>query len=182
MERLESDDRPLAIVDPVERVNLFNTPPEETIIDLEKQYTASILTSKGELTVELFVDEAPISVNNFVVLVELGYFDGLPIALVNPEIVLFGSPDVADPTQDVGYLFEAEKNLSRPLVIGSMAYIPHRDNPTLSSGSQILMALVPPPAGIQSQFSFFAEITEGADILTELTPEDTIESVTITSE
>ena len=40
----------------------------EIIIDSEKSYSALIKTNKGEITVELFAKEAPVTVNNFVFL------------------------------------------------------------------------------------------------------------------
>lgn len=178
---LDDGENPLADLDPSERVNVFNTAPELTI-DPEKSYSAVISTSEGDLTVELYADEAPIAVNNFVVLAELGFYDGQNIALVNPEIALIGAPNLDDPTADVGYLFGAEKGITKELGIGSMAYLPNRDDPRQSSGSQILLALIPPPNGVEAQYSFFGQIVDSDDILTSLTIEDTIESITIESE
>lgn len=178
---LGDGENPIADLEPSERTDIFNTAPE-MVIDTSKSYSAVISTSKGDLNVELFADEAPVSVNNFVVLAELGFYDGLNVSLVNSEIALIGAPNPTDPTRDIGYLFEAEKGLTKPLIIGSMAYIPNREQPSLSSGSQILLAIIPPPRGVESQFSFFGQIVDADDILTSLTIEDTIDSITIESE
>lgn len=178
---LEDGANPLTDLDPSDRAGVFNTAPD-VVIDTEKSYSAVISTSQGDLTVELYADEAPVAVNNFVVLAELGYYDGQNVALVNPEIALIGAPNPDDPTQDVGYLFNAEKGITKELNIGSMAYLPNRDDPRQSSGSQILLALIPPPRGVEAQFSFFGQVVEGEDVLTSLTIEDTIESITIESE
>lgn len=178
---LGDDENPIADLEPAERVDIFNTAPE-MVLDTEKTYSAVISTNQGDLNVELFADEAPIAVNNFVVLAELGFYDGLNISLVNPEIVLLGAPNPDDPTLDIGYLFEAEKGITKPLVVGSMAFIPNREQPTQSSGSQILVAVIPPPRGVEAQFSFFGQIVGSDELLASLTVDDTIESITITSE
>ncbi|MEX2080389.1 MAG: peptidylprolyl isomerase, partial [Dehalococcoidia bacterium] len=50
---------------------------EEVIDPAAFTYTATITTSKGEIVIELFAEEAPDTVNNFVFLAQEGYFDGL---------------------------------------------------------------------------------------------------------
>ena len=46
-------------------------------IDPEKRYFATIKTDDGEIQVELFADQAPETVNNFVFLAQAGFYDGL---------------------------------------------------------------------------------------------------------
>ena len=57
---MDSKDRPLAKLSPAKRSNHFNTAPKVTL-DTSKQYTATIKTSKGSLTVRLYDDKAPIA-------------------------------------------------------------------------------------------------------------------------
>ena len=49
-----------------------------TCIDETKTYSATVTTSEGDITIDLDTENAPISVNNFVVLSRYHYFDGLP--------------------------------------------------------------------------------------------------------
>lgn len=178
---MDAEGKPLASLEPTERVDVFNM-PGEMIIDPEKNYSAVISTSQGDLDVTLFADEAPIAVNNFVVLSELGFYDNLPVSLVNPEIILIGSPNPEDPTDDVGYIFAAEKGLSQPLKIGSMAFLPDQRDPNMSSGSQILIAVIPPPPGVEVRFSFFGQINDDNGVIDKLSQQDTITSITISVE
>jgi cyclophilin family peptidyl-prolyl cis-trans isomerase len=46
-------------------------------IDPKARYTATIRTSEGDVGVELFADEAPRTVNNFVFLARQGFYDGV---------------------------------------------------------------------------------------------------------
>lgn len=176
----EAGERPLAAVEPAERANYYNAAPE-LVIDPAKQYTATIATTQGEMVIELYADAAPVAVNNFVVLANLGFFDGLPINLNSPDnALIFGSPD-NNPRHDVGYWVEAETNLTNPLEIGSVAYIPFQlpTGELVFSGSQMLVARIVLPATANAQLSFFGRIVAGLEVLDALTTEDTVESVTV---
>jgi cyclophilin family peptidyl-prolyl cis-trans isomerase len=177
----EESERPLATVEPAARANYYNTAPELSI-DTTKQYTATFQTTQGELVVELYEVEAPVAVNNFVVLANLGFYDGLPINQNSPNNVLIvGSPD-NNPQNDVGYKFPAEVNIPITATIGSVAYVPFQqpDGQVLASGSQLLIAQIAPPAEVSLQFSFFGKIVQGAELIAQLTTDDRIEMVTIT--
>lgn len=173
--------RPLATITAAARANYFNTAPE-MVIDTAKQYTATMTTSKGDLTIALFADAAPVAVNNFVVLSNLGFYDGLPINQVNPgELIVIGSPD-SNPTSDAGYKIDAEMGITGTLEAGAIAYVPFRGITPNHSSSQLLIALMPPPAEANAAFSFFGRVVGGADLLAQLTNQDTIVSVTITEQ
>ena len=53
----------------------WSQPPEMTI-DPKKTYTALINTEKGDMTLQLFADKVPNTVNNFVFLSRQGFYDG----------------------------------------------------------------------------------------------------------
>jgi cyclophilin family peptidyl-prolyl cis-trans isomerase len=155
------------------------------VIDTALTYTATISTSKGELVVMLYDDVAPVAVNNFVVLANLGYYDETPVSLVQPDdSIIIGAPD-DNPLNDAGYKLPAEIGAVSETDIGAITYIPIEqtaDGTILSSSSQLLIALVQPPPQINAQLAFFGQVVEGSDILPQLTTEDTITSITIASE
>lgn len=174
--------RPLATLAPADRTGYFNTAPAVEI-DTAKHYTATIKTTKGELVVALYDDAAPAAVNNFVTLVNLGFYDGLPINQNSPgNVLVIGSPN-NDPAGDVGYRFDPEVNLPITPTLGSLAYLPMREESgaVRASGSQLLVALLDPPPDSSQQYSFFGKVVSGMDIVTQLTTEDKIEAITITS-
>jgi len=178
---LNADERPLAEVEPAERVNYFNTEPE-MIIDPTQKHTATIATSQGDLVIELHADKAPIAVNNFVTLANLGFYDGLSVNQIIPDqVVIIGSPD-NNPVNDAGYQIDAEVGLDVTPDKGSIAYIPIQNSPSepiRSSSSQLLIALISPPIESNASFSFFGQAVEGEDVLDLLTEDDVIESITI---
>ena len=177
-------DRPLAERSGAERANFFNTPPE-MVIDTAKHYTATIRTSQGDMVATLYDDDAPVAVNNFVVLANLGFFDDTPVNDVNPEqLVVIGAPD-NDPGSDVGYVFFPEVGLPETPAIGSISYRSLQQDASgsvIASGSQLFLALAAPPADVNEAYSFFGKIVEGVDILSSLTVSDTIQSITIAEE
>lgn len=179
--QLALEERPLADLPPVDRVNYFNQPPA-TVIESAETYTATIVTSSGDLVVALATDSHPTAVNNFIVLAQLGFYDDTPISLVRPDdSIIFGVPD-NNPLNDAGYKFPAEIGVGEDPEFGSIAYIPFEtqsDGTILSSSSQILIALIQPAPQFKQQLSFFGKIVEGQTLLNGLSMEDTIETIHI---
>lgn len=178
---LAESDRPLAALPMEERSNFYNSAPG-IVIDQSKTYTARIVTSQGEIALDLFDDEAPVAVNNFVLLAALGFYDGTPVNDVSGgQVVIIGAPENV-PTSFVGYRLDGERGLNLELSEGAVGYLPAPDPATgdlQSNGSQLLIALIAPPAESGLDISFFGTVTEGLDVLGALTAADTIESIQI---
>ena len=68
--------RALAEVAPPARNNTYSEAPPMTI-NTSGSYQAIITTADGDMTFDLLVETAPITVNNFVNLTEDGYYDGV---------------------------------------------------------------------------------------------------------
>jgi len=166
--------RPLAALEISARENLYTGKPEMQL-DRSKAYRATVETSKGEFVIALNHDVAPDSVNNFVVLAELGYYDGFPIGFVDPEsFVLTGSP-IGDPRSDIGYSFPTEVGLAN--VRGAVGVWVREDTLT-ASGSQFYILVQDFPM-LDADFPVFGEVVEGIDVVDSLTTDDWIEIITI---
>lgn len=60
--------------------------------------TATLQTSLGDVTVELFVDQMPITANNFIKLAKAGFYDGLHFhRVIDSFMIQFGCPYSRDP-------------------------------------------------------------------------------------
>jgi cyclophilin family peptidyl-prolyl cis-trans isomerase len=166
------DGRPLAELDPAERENLYTGGPE-MVIDSARAYTATVTTTKGDILIQLHAAEAPVSVNNFVVLARLGYWDNFPINFVQANgFILTGSP-AGQPSSDVGYTLAPEVNL--PDAVGSVSYW-YREDRAANSGSQFYF-LLSTDLGLSG--TVFGTVVEGLDIAASLTVDDRIETITI---
>jgi peptidyl-prolyl cis-trans isomerase B (cyclophilin B) len=173
--------RPLAKLPAVRRENIYNAAPAMAI-DAGKSYQATITSNKGEIVVDLDAVTAPVSVNNFVLLANLGFYDGLPVAFVQPgSHVVFGSP-AARPDSDVGYTqaLEPSANASR-VVTGTISFYPvagQEQGEVRASGSQFLISLIEIP-NPGTPLNIFGVVTSGMDIVAKLQPGDLITSITI---
>lgn len=168
------DGRPLAALPIADRANLYTGKPA-MVIDPSKTYSATIETSKGNITLELYAADAPEAVNNFVVLAGLGYWDAFPIIHAEPgQFVLTGSPG-GQPSSDVGYTLPTET--LRPNVTGAVGYW-FREDRAASSGSQVYILLTDAP-NMDGRFGVFGVVTSGLEIAQQLTNEDQIDRITI---
>jgi peptidylprolyl isomerase len=175
--------RPLAELEVAQRDGVYNQAPDMAI-DPDAIYLATITTAKGDIVLELYSQEAPVAVNNFVVLAELGFYDAMPLLPVGPpNAVLTGDPLVDDPMNSgqgsPGYDVAAEIGVSN--LAGTMGYLrlPDQVNPErVSNGSQIYITLEPVP-DIDGVYAAFGQIIEGLDVLGQIEPGDVIETIAI---
>lgn len=63
-------------------------------LDTAKGLKATIKTNQGDITIQLFPDQAPKTVKNFIELAQKGYYDGVIFHRVIPEFMIQGG----DPT------------------------------------------------------------------------------------
>ena len=85
----------------------YSTPPPMTI-DTSKQYTATIETEKGNLVLELFASDVPVTVNNFVFLAREGFYHGTTFHRVIAGFMAQGGDPTGTGGGDPGYSFADE--------------------------------------------------------------------------
>jgi len=171
----EGDDRPLSKIPLADRNEYFNSPPAMQI-DPDKDYQAVIRTEKGDITLDLFEKQTPITVNNFVVLARLGYFDDTTFHRVIPDFMAQGGDPTGTGRGGPGYRFRDEFDPSLkhdgPGVL-SMANAGPGTN-----GSQFFITHVATP-WLDGKHSVFGRLTEGEDVLFAIEQGDFIDTVVI---
>jgi peptidyl-prolyl cis-trans isomerase B (cyclophilin B) len=87
----------------------FRAPPQR-VIDPNKTYIATLQTDRGDITIELAAKDAPDTVNNFVYLSCIGFYDGLNFHRVikNPPFMIQGGCPLGTGTGGPGYRFKDE--------------------------------------------------------------------------
>src|SRR5690606_2005038 len=82
----------------------------EMVIDQDKTYIATLKTDHGDIVIELAAKDAPVTVNNFVYLSSVGYYDGLNFHRVikNPPFMIQGGCPLGTGTGGPGYNFKDE--------------------------------------------------------------------------
>lgn len=144
--------------DPVDRNDKYSAVPEMTI-DPNKQYTATIETTKGTMTAELFASEAPRTVNNFVFLANEGYYEGIKFhRIIKGFMVQTGDP-TGTGRGGPGYRFEDEP-VTRQYTRGTLAMANSGPN---TNGSQFFIVLA--DSGLDPNYTIFGQVTEGLDVL-----------------
>ena len=135
---------------------------------------ARLLTSRGEVIMDLLPEHAPITVDNFAKLAESGYFDGLSLHRAIPDFVVQGGDPRGDGTGGPGWAIPDEINL--------LAYEEGAVGMALSGpdtgGSQWFVTLGPQPH-LNGEYTIFGRIIEGLPSLHEIIPGDKIYSITI---
>ena len=168
--------RSLATRDVTARADLFTGPPA-MVIDTTHAYRALMYTTKGKLVFDLAVAEAPQSVNNFVVLARMGYWDNFPVNYATyHKFFLTGQPAGLQDS-DIGYTIPHEAGLSNEA--GALGYWT-ADGTTESSASQIYVLLVTDKS-LDGKMTAFGKLT-GKDALllaNTLTTTDRIQSIQI---
>jgi cyclophilin family peptidyl-prolyl cis-trans isomerase len=161
--------------------SMYSAPPEMQI-DPEKNYFATISTSKGDIVAMLFADKAPMTVNNFVFLAREGFYDGVIFHRVEPGFVIQGGDPLGTGAGGPGYTVPAEIGL--PHTEGALAMARQSDavNPErASSGSQFYITLTPTPQ-LDGAYTVFGQVIEGMDVVLSTEVGDVIETITITEE
>jgi len=179
---VSAEGRPLAKLKLEERSGIYNAAPAVTI-DPTKSYAATIETDKGNIVVELDPKAAPATVNNFVLLSNLGFYDGMPVAHVEEGgYLVTGSPNKR-PDSDAGYTLPAETGVTASQVVtGTVSMYPVQDPATgepKASGSQFFISFVQTPEG-GVPLNVFGKVIEGMEIVTKLAIDDIIKTITIT--
>jgi cyclophilin family peptidyl-prolyl cis-trans isomerase len=143
--------------------------PPALEIDPQKSYSAILNTDKGNITVKLFANEVPLTVNNFVFLSRQGFYDGTIFHRVISDFMAQGGDPTGTGMGGPGYKFLDEFNPGlrhdKPGVI-SMANAGPNTN-----GSQFFITHVPTP-WLDNKHSVFGQVTDGMKVLLSIPPRD----------
>ena len=123
---------------------------------------ATIDTSMGAVTLELYRDKVPRTVDNFVKLAKDGFYDGLIFHRVIKDFMIQGGCPSGTGTGGPGYKFEDEfhKEL-RHDVPGVLSMANAGPN---TNGSQFFITLVPTP-WLDGKHAVFGKIVDGLDVI-----------------
>ena len=136
----------------------YNAPPAMTI-DPNKTYTATIETSAGTMTAELWPKIAPQTVNSFVFLAREGYYDGVIFHRVIPGFMIQGGDPTGTGTGGPGYRVPAEFN-QRKHTRGVLSAA--RANDPNSAGSQFFLMHADSPH-LDGQYTAYGKVTSGIE-------------------
>ena len=131
-------------------------------IDISKKYTAVIKTSMGDMSVEFFTEDAPMTVNNFINLSRDGYYDNVIFHRVISGFMIQGGDPSGTGHGEMGkypgYKFEDELNNQRSYDKGILAMANAGPD---TNGSQFFIMHDNYP--LPYQYTIFGFVTDGLE-------------------
>jgi len=153
------------------------TETEENNDNLSKEENPVVtitMENDEQIVIELYPDIAPNTVNNFISLIEDGFYDGLTFHRVIPDFMIQGGDPDGVGTGGPGYSIQGEfssngftNDLKHTRGVISMA---RSQNPD-SAGSQFFIMVKDSPH-LDGDYAGFGEVTEGMDTVDEIVSVD----------
>jgi cyclophilin family peptidyl-prolyl cis-trans isomerase len=120
---------------------------------------ATLHTTAGPITLELFDDDAPKTVGNFRKLAADGFYDGLIFHRVIRDFMIQGGCPEGTGTGGPGYTFEDEIN-DHKIVRGALAMANAGPN---TNGSQFFVVTTDAAPWLDGKHTVFGQVTDGMD-------------------
>jgi len=140
------------------------------VIDPKKEYTATLVTEKGDIVIDLYPAQAPLAVNNFVFLARNDWFDGVTFHRVvsDPNVAQAGDPSETG-WGGPGYAFPDE--IAPGLAFDRPGVVAMANSGPDTNGSQFFITKSAIPL-LDGKFTIFGQVVEGMQVVDQLTPRD----------
>ena len=135
----------------------------EEVLEDGRDYRAVIETSKGRIVVDLFQDEAPKTVNNFVFLARNRFYDGVVFHRVLEDFMAQTGDPTGTGTGGPGYEFGLEVQEDLGFDEAGVLGMARTADPD-SNGSQFFITLTATPH-LNGEYTVFGNVIEGIDVL-----------------
>jgi cyclophilin family peptidyl-prolyl cis-trans isomerase len=122
---------------------------------------AKLETNHGTIEVELFDEDAPATVRNFVALAGKGFYDGVIFHRVIPEFMIQGGDPTGTGTGGPGYEFDDEIN-DHKVVRGALAMANAGPN---TNGSQFFIVTTDAAPWLDGKHTVFGRVTDGMSVV-----------------
>jgi cyclophilin family peptidyl-prolyl cis-trans isomerase len=146
----------------------FDGPPQQ-VIEKGKQYQATITTDKGDIVVDLFADQTPLTVNSFVYLAQQGWYDNTIFHRVVPGFVAQAGDPSATGIGWPGYRCSDE--LSPDLTFDGPGVLGMANSGPDTDGSQFFITLAAQP-DLNGRHTVFGRVVSGMDVVESLSARD----------
>ncbi len=141
-------------------------------LNSDSTYSAVIKTNLGDMAVEFYTDDAPLTVNNFVTLSKDGYYNDVIFHRVISGFMIQGGDPSGTGHGDYGkfpgYEFEDELNNQRPYEKGILAMANRGPN---TNGSQFFIMHADYP--LPYSYTIFGKVTDGFEVIDKIASVET---------
>lgn len=156
----------------LEQKQFADCPPMSLAADTD--YFATIETEKGDITIELYADRAPLAVNNFIFLASEGWYDGVSFHRVIPGFVAQAGDPSGTGFGGPGYAFDTETHDS--LAFDGPGVVAMANAGPGSNGSQFFITYAP-ASQLNCGYTIFGRVIAGMDVVESLTPRNPEQSM-----
>jgi peptidyl-prolyl cis-trans isomerase B (cyclophilin B) len=122
---------------------------------------ATLQTNHGPIAIELFDDDAPNTVENFLKLARDGFYNGVIFHRVIPDFMIQGGDPTGTGSGGPGYQFEDEFNDNK-VVRGALAMANAGPN---TNGSQFFIVTTEAASWLDGKHTVFGRVTDGMDVV-----------------
>ena len=126
--------------------------------------SATIHTSEGAIELELYPDDAPKTVENFLKLSRDGFYDGVIFHRVIPDFMIQGGDPTGTGMGGPGYEFEDEFNQHK-VERGALAMANAGPN---TNGSQFFIVTAEATPWLDGKHTVFGRVTSGMDVVDQI--------------
>ena len=170
-------------------ITLINCTPIYKKMNIDKDFYnglqdgvyAKMETSKGELIIQFFDQDAPVTVANFVGLAQgtienkakakgVPYYDGIVFHRVIKNFMIQGGDPQGTGMGDPGYKFDDEKN---DLQHEGKGYLSMANSGPNTNGSQFFITEVPTP-WLDGRHTIFGKVIKGEDVIDAIANSETV--------
>ena len=123
--------------------------------------TATLHTNHGAIAIDLFDDDAPKTVENFLKLARDGFYNGVIFHRVIPDFMVQGGDPTGTGSGGPGYQFEDEFNDNK-VVRGALAMANAGPN---TNGSQFFIVTTEAASWLDGKHTVFGRVTDGMDVV-----------------
>jgi cyclophilin family peptidyl-prolyl cis-trans isomerase len=138
--------------------------------NLASEYSKALIkTNYGDITVEFYAEESPLTVNSFMNLAKKGFYDGTRFHRIIPDFMIQGGDPLSKDENAKGrwgtggpeYRFQDEIN-SYKLVKGSLAMANSGPN---TNGSQFFIVTAEETSWLDGKHTNFGKVIDGMDVV-----------------
>lgn len=155
----------------------WDTPPALTI-DADRVYVVKLETSQGDISLELYPEHAPMTVNNYIFLVNEGFYDGVTFHRVIEKFMIQGGDPTGTGMGGPGYKFEDEL-IYNPLKHDSKVISMANSGPN-TNGSQFFITHLP-QHHLDGKHTVFGKVLEVEDVVDNIRQGDVIKKASVLS-
>jgi len=131
--------------------------------------SATLETNHGSIGLQLYDDDAPKTVQNFLKLARDGFYDGVVFHRVIENFMIQGGDPTGTGMGGPGYQFEDEIN-DRPVRRGALAMANSGPN---TNGSQFFIVTADECPWLDGLHTVFGEVTSGMEVVDDISHVDT---------